>query len=516
MGVPGLPQKVSAEPIKTGEPFKIVIVGGGTAGWMAANLMAARWGDRNVAITVIEAPDIGIIGVGEGSTPQLKGFFKTIGVEEFEWMPKCNATYKNGISFHGWSDRPGYDHYFHPFPSPIDLHTAPAFYFNSHYRRQGFDLNANPDRFFLSAYLAEHHQAPKAAHNFPFEMAYGYHFDAYLVGAFLRDHAKSKNVSHVEAKVNHVSVTENSEIASLLLESGQTVTADFFVDSTGFRSLLTQGALGVKFISFSENLFNDSAVVAPTPADARRTNSQTKATALKNGWVWDIPLINRTGNGYIYSSHYCSPDEAETELRAHLGILDSETPVRHLKMKVGQVEKHWQSNCLAVGLSQGFIEPLEATALHLVQATVEQFLATFEEGGFTNTNEESFNRDISARFEGVRDYIVCHYRAARRNDTDYWRDNTANTKLSDSLHRILQCWFSRGDFKKEIAEQDISKYYALTSWICLLGGYGNYPAPDKLKPPPSDLSLYKLETNDDFIRRCAVNFSDHKSYLSTI
>ncbi len=505
-----------SEPVKSGEPFKIAIVGGGTAGWMTANLMAARWGARNARITVIEAPDIGIVGVGEGSTPQLKAFFKTIGAEEADWMPKCNATYKNGISFHGWSDRPGYDHYFHPFPSPIDLHTTPAFYFNSHYRRQGFDLDANPDRFFLSAYLAEQRLAPKPAHQFPFDMAYGYHFDAYLVGAFLRDHAKSTGVSHIEAKVNHVSVTDDGEIASLLLEGGETITADFFVDSTGFRSLLMQETLGVKFLSFNENLRNDSAVVLPTPATAGYTNSQTKATALKNGWVWDIPLINRTGNGYVYSSHYCSPDDAETELRAHLDMLDDVSPARHLKMKVGQVEKHWRGNCLAVGLSQGFIEPLEATALHLVQATVEKFMSAFEKGGFANTNEEHFNRDISARFEGVRDYIVCHYRAARRSDTDYWQDNTANTNLSDSLRRILDCWFSRGDLKKEIAEQDISKYYSLTSWICLLGGYGNYPEAEKLKTPTPELTLYNLNINDDFIRRCALNFSDHKSFLSTL
>ncbi len=497
-----------------GDPFRIVVLGGGTAGWMAANLMAKRWTDRNVEITVLEAPDIGIIGVGEGSTPQLKAFFDYLGVEEAAWMPKCNATYKNGISFHGWSERPGYEHYFHPFPSPIDHHTSPAFYFHSHFRRQGIDLNADPDRFFLSAHLARKRLAPKPSHNFPFDIAYGYHFDSHLVGAFLREHARSLGVAYAEGKVVDVQLTTSGNITSLKLDGGHTIEADFFIDSTGFRSALLQQALGVKFASFSENLFNNAAVVLPTPVDPAGTNSQTTSTALKNGWAWNIPLTNRTGNGYVYSLDYCSPDQAETELRAHLGMLDSDVGARHLKMKVGRVEKHWCKNCLAVGLSQGFIEPLEATALHLVQATVEQFMNAFETGGFTNEKEDEFNAGINARFEGVRDYIVCHYRANLRTDTDYWRDNAANNKLSDTLHQVLNCWFASGDMKQMIAELGISKYYSLTSWLCLLGGYGNYRDTQKLSPPPQGLQRFDLAIIDDFIARCGMNFRDHKKLLA--
>jgi 2-polyprenyl-6-methoxyphenol hydroxylase-like FAD-dependent oxidoreductase len=516
MELPSVSEKLMTLNKTDSDPFRILVLGGGTAGWMAANLMAKRWADRDVEITVLEAPDIGIIGVGEGSTPQLKAFFDTLDIAEADWMAKCNATYKNGISFHGWSERPGHAHYFHPFPSPIDHHTSPAFYFHSHFRRQGIDLNADPDRFFLSAHLANKRLAPKPNHNFPFDIAYGYHFDSHLVGAFLREHAKSLGVGHAEGKAVDVQLTADGNIASLKLDDGQTVQADFFIDSTGFRSVLLQQALGVKFVSFAENLFNNAAVVLPTPADPDGTNSQTTSTALKNGWAWNIPLTNRTGNGYVYSADYCTPDEAETELRAHLGMLDSDVAARHLKMKVGRVEKHWRKNCLAVGLSQGFIEPLEATALHLVQATIEQFMTAFEGGGFTNKKEGDFNADINARFEGVRDYIVCHYRANLRTDTQYWRDNAANNKLSDTLHRIFKCWFERGDMKQEVAELGISKYYSLTSWLCLLGGYGNYPDTDNLKPPPGDLQRFDLRIIDDFVARAGLNFRDHKTVLAEL
>ena len=495
---------------KDGATFRILILGGGTAGWMAACLFARRWPDAEVAL--LESADIGIIGVGEGSTPQLKAFFDGLGLSETEWMAKCNATYKNGISFIGWSERPGQPRYFHPFPSPIDAHTAPAFAFNSHFRRQGFELDASPDRFFLSAQLARRRLAPKPARNFPFDIAYGYHFDAYLVGACLRDHAVAKGVRHLEGKAAAVDLSEAGDIAAITTEDGRRFEADLFIDATGFRALLLQERLGVPFIRFEKNLFNDSAVVMPTPAEDGDPEAETTATALGAGWLWRIPLTNRSGNGYVYSSRYIDDDAAETELRARLNLLDSETPARRLKMKVGRVAEHWRANCLGVGLSQGFIEPLEATALHLVQTTVETFIALLEKGGFAPTHRDEFNRAINARFEGVRDYIVCHYRVNLRRDTQYWRDNGANEHLSDSLRRILACWFSGGDMKAEIAGQDIEKYYALTSWLCLLGGYGNYPK--TLKPPPEELRRFDLAVIDDFITRAAMNFPAHAAALS--
>jgi hypothetical protein len=254
----------------------------------------------------------------------------------------------------------------------------------------------------------------------------------------------------------------------------------------------------------------------PTPADPSGTNPHTSATALSAGWTWDIPLTNRTGNGYVYSSRYIDKDAAETELRAHLGMLDSEVGARHLTMKVGRVERSWVGNCLAVGLSQGFIEPLEATALHIVQATVEGFIGALEDGGFTPAGRDAFNARIAGRYDGIRDYIVCHYRVNRRTDTQYWRDNAANQNLSDNLKAVMTSWFRGEDLGATIAELDIGKYYSSLSWHCLLAGYGTFPDDAKITLPGDDIQRVNMAQMDDFLARCAMNFTDHKLLLEAM
>ncbi|MGI9221418.1 MAG: tryptophan halogenase family protein, partial [Woeseiaceae bacterium] len=330
----------------------IVILGGGTAGWITANALIASWGGKGVEVTLIESPDIGTVGVGEGSTPRLKHFFNAIGVDESEWMPKCNATYKNGITFANWTNKPGFEHYYHPFPARTDEHTTGAFYINTLLRRRGEDVHAHPDRFFLSARLSEERRGPIPNESFPFEIEYGYHFDANLVAEFLRNKAISKGVQHVQCKVQGVNQSATGDIESLITDSEDTIDGDFFIDCSGFAGALIQQTLEVPFHSFAENLFNDAAVVLPTQ-QMDDIASQTVSTALKHGWAWEIPLTHRIGNGYVYSSAFCSADAAETELRETLGLLESDTEARHLEMKVGRVENHWERNCLAIGLSQG-------------------------------------------------------------------------------------------------------------------------------------------------------------------
>ena len=498
-----------------GAQHRFVILGGGTAGWMAACLIARAWPHHKV--TVIESPDIGIIGVGEGSTPQLRAFFDTLGIAEAEWMPRCNATYKAGISFNGWSERAGFERYFHPFQTQLDSFTEHKFAFHTRARRTGRDVWAHPDRFFLPTQIAADRLAPVAADNFPFDIGYGYHFDAVLVGQFLRDHATAKlGVIHMARTVDDVLLDEDGYVQALQLAGGEQIAGDFFLDCSGFRASIIQKAVAEPFLPFAENLFNDRAVAMPTPNDDGDIRSETRATALSAGWAWKIPLTNRTGNGYVYSSRYIDPDAAETELRAHLGLLDSETPARHLQMNVGRVERSWVKNCLAVGLSQGFIEPLEATALHIVQATTERFIEAYEKGGMTSKHAADFNETIGRRYDGIRDYIVAHYRMNQRTDTEYWRDNAANQNLSDNLKAVMTAWFTGADLAEEIANLDIGRYYSSLSWHCLLAGYGTFPTDAKMRAPEADLAITDMAVIDSFIDRCARNFQPHGAQLAKL
>lgn len=493
--------------------LRIVILGGGTAGWMAANLFQQAWGGQGAQVTVVESPEIGIVGVGEGSTPQLKAFFERIGLAEAHWMPRANATYKTGIRFEEWSKRTGFGQYFHPFATALDVHTQTDFFANAAARRGGADVVALPDRFYLPAWLAAHARAPQPPAHFPFEVSYGYHFDAHLVGSVLRDHAVARGVMHLERRIDGVAMAEDGQVRALIAQGGEEVAGDLFVDCSGFRSVIAQQALGVAFRGFGDNLFNDSAVVMPTARAQPSIRPCTVSTAMAAGWRWAIPLTTRTGNGYVYASHYLSPDAAEAELRAALGLLDSDVPARHLKMKVGRLEHSWAANCLAVGLSQGFIEPLEATALHLVQATVEGFIAAYQAGGFTARHRDVFNIQIARRYEGIRDYIVAHYRLNQRNDTSYWRDNATNQALSDSLKSLFTCWFTGGDLVAEIERQEIGGYYAPLSWHCLFAGYGTFPDDARMQAVADDGRMAAI---DDFIARCGANFADHDTTLAAL
>jgi hypothetical protein len=234
---------------------------------------------------------------------------------------------------------------------------------------------------------------------------------------------------------------------------------------------------------------------------------------MKYGWAWEIPLTHRIGNGYVYCSSFCSADEAETELRAALGLLGSDTEARHLKMKVGRVEQHWHKNCLAVGLSQGFIEPLEATALNLVCNTVYDFIETVEAEGFAGRGRESFNERTNQGFEKVRDYIVAHYIMNTRDDTDYWRQNGENKRVSDPLRQILQIWKTGKNLNEEMERLQIPSSYSAMSWYCLLAGYGFYP---DIRPMPADntaASQFNMTSIDEFIRRCSMNFRSQNEQL---
>ena len=494
---------------------RIVVVGGGTAGWMTALIFARALIERGVEITVVESPNVGIIGVGEGSTPWLRGFFDSLDIEEAEWMPPCHATYKCGITFDGWSTKPGFERYFHPFASMLDNLTMTQFVHNVDARVQGADVPAHPDRFFIATRLARGHLAPKPAENFPFDIWHGYHFDSVLLGQFLHRKALQRGVRYKTAHVTHANLDERGAIASVGTREGETIAADIFVDCSGFAGLLIDQALHTPFVSFAENLFNDAAIAIPTPLGAELP-SETVSTAMRHGWAWKIPLTERYGNGYVYSTQSCSPDQAEQELRERLGLLDSDTPARHLKMKVGRVTRHWNQNCLAVGLSQGFIEPLEATALLFIQQTASAFVEFLERGDLGETAHEQFNVRVNEHFEGTRDYIVTHYKTNSRSDTEYWRANAANKQLSEPLKQLLSLWMSGGGIAPAVRKQALGKGYPVFSWYSIMAGMGIFPDPEMLHAPQGAQGRFRLAEIDDLLNRSAANYRDHREVLKNI
>jgi hypothetical protein len=397
----------------------------------------------------------------------------------------------------------------------LDNLTMPQFVHNVHARLRGVDVHAHPDRFFISHKVARGALAPKPRREFPFDIWYGYHFDSALLGTFLHGKAIERGVRHVARHMVSVTLDERGDIRALENDGGQALAADFFVDCTGFASLLIGKALATPYVSYAENLFNDAAIALPTPLDGPIA-AQTVSTALGHGWAWKIPLTSRYGNGYVYSSQAVSADAAETELRAHLGLLEADVPVRHLKMRIGRVTRHWNRNCVAVGLSQGFIEPLEATALLFVQRTAAALVQALEDGDLGESVRATFNERVNAQFEGTRDYIVAHYKTNSRTDTDYWRANAANTRLSDPLRQLLNAWISTRPIVGGLQSGAIGRGYPVVSWYSLLAGMGIFPDDAQLRPPTAAEAQHDLAAVDNLLERSALNFPDHRACLRDI
>ncbi len=487
---------------------------------MAANLLARKWQDLPVKISLVESREIATIGVGEGSTPYLKSLFRTLDIPESEWMPACDATYKCGIRFPGWSAVEGYTSYYHPFFSPLDRETGAEFFSQADQRRCGKPAEALPDDFFHAPYLSQAGMAPIPRRPLPFELDYAYHFDAGLLGKFLKARALKAGVEYYEATVEKVGLSERAHgemvIETLKTVNGECLSADFFIDCTGFRSGLLSELPNYEFVSYEETLLNNAAVALQMPGEGHGLlKSETISEALTNGWMWNIPLQSRTGFGYVYSDAYISPEAAEQELRARTGAPD-DIPCRHLKMRVGRVEQHWSANCLGVGLSQGFIEPLEATALMLVQFTIEQFAQSFDPvnpGAGAGSKSIAFNQKINAMFGGVLDYVAGHYLLNTRNDTDYWRAAREGIVVPERLQQLLACWDRGEDFPGHLKLAEADRVYSHASWYCLLAGMGRFPEVSTGNKAESKKLLCDVRS---FCGGNVARFESHRDYLKRL
>lgn len=494
------------------ERKKILIVGGGSAGWITAALMAKTLNDR-FSIELIESSEIGTIGVGEGTVPKIGTLFEALGISEGEWMPACHATYKTGIRFKGWSTRPGFESYFHGFYSHFDRDHVKALQFNSLLRRKKLDVHAHPDLFIYNSYLADRSLSPVPPESFPFDVQYAFHCDAGLLGEFLKDWSMKRGVSWRDCRVEKSEKTDDGDLAAVVTDKGERIEADLFIDCTGFGAFLIEKEMGAQHISYSDVLFNDAAVTMATPA-LDNPKTMTTATTMSNGWAWHIPLQSRTGNGYVYSSRYIDSEAAEAELREHLGADAEDIEARHLKMRIGRLDRPWIKNCIAVGLSQGFLEPLEATGLMLTQYTITRIVHHLLDNGGNDAARDAFNQEVGSSFDGVRDFIVAHYLTASRDDTQYWRDVRTNTQsISDNLKAVIEAWFRSDDLEAVLKQRGMSHTFSKNSWYYMFSGKGIYP-PDGTEPAPEELvSKVPVDHISDMLERCTLNHQTQKERL---
>lgn len=425
----------------------IAIVGGGTAGWLTACILAKQLNsasDLTTTITLIESADIPPIGVGEGTVPTMRQTLKMIGVDETEFIRECDVTFKQSIKFVDWlhAPKPNYQHsYHHLFNYP---HTP------------GFDLTpywllAEGQQSFAShvSYqqtISDLHLSPKRItdREYTGALEYAYHLDAAKFSKFLAAHGRDKlGIHHQFLTIQDVILSKDGRIERLCATDGQIVAADFFVDCSGFSSRLMGDALNVGFVSKAHQLLVDNAIAMQVPyADEHKEiPPYTIATALEAGWTWDIGLTKRRGVGYVYSSNHTSHDRAEEILRNYVGDESIDLSARRIPMNVGYREKFWHKNCVAIGLSAGFVEPLEATALLIVEATAkllaEKLPSTTHGMVYA---EKSFNTISRYAWDKVIDFIKLHYYLSKRRDSQFWRDNVDPGTVPESLLERLDYW----------------------------------------------------------------------------
>lgn len=421
---------------------RVCIVGGGTAGWMTAAALANRLHGLGVRIHLIESDEIGTVGVGEATLPHIRAFNATLGIAESDLMRATEATYKLGIEFCDWG-RIG-DRYIHPFGNYGPTDDGIPFYHQwLRLREQGDTTRLDEYSFPVIAAENNRFRHPGSdVRQVESSFGYAYQFDASLYARFLRQYAEARGVERVEGRVVDVALDgERGHVRDVTLADGRVVRADLFVDCSGFRGLLIEGALQSGYDDWSSWLPCNRAVAVPT--DSRGPlGPYTRATARTAGWQWRIPLQHRVGNGHVYCSSFISDDDAQAQLVANLDAPMQAEP-RRLRFTTGRRRDFWKRNVVAIGLASGFLEPLESTSIHLIQDGITELLALFPTRRFDPGDIDEYNRRMALHFERVRDFLLLHYVATEREDSEMWRHFRALT-LPDSLQAKIDAWLTRG------------------------------------------------------------------------
>ncbi len=487
---------------------RIVIVGGGSAGWMTAAALSSLLDPKDVTITLVESDAIGTVGVGEATIPDILAFNQMLGVSEAEFMAVTQATFKLGIEFVDWGAKG--QRYLHPFGQHgVDMQGID---FHQYWLRAREDGASEPiEEYSLCAVAAKAGRFalpdpnPRSVLS---QIRYAYHFDATLYARFLRRYAEARGVVRVEGIVGDVWQRADGAIAGLTLTDGRTVEGDFFFDCTGFRALLLGETLGTGFVDWSHWLPCDTALAVPSE-HAGPPTPYTRATARDAGWQWRIPTQRRVGNGHIFSSAFQSEAVARDVLLANLDAPALDDP-RRIAFKAGCREAFWRGNCIAIGLAAGFLEPLESTSIYLIQEGISRFISLFPRGNIPGILRTEYNRHMRTEFEQVRDFIVLHYAATTRDDTPFWRYCRTMTLPDTLLHKI--------DLFRETGR--VFRYndelFARPSWVAVMLGQGIVPTacdPIVATLPAGDVA-HSLASMRQVMAAAVERMPSHADFLS--
>lgn len=425
---------------------KIAIVGGGTAGWLAANHIGKEVLNRkDISVTLIESPDIPPIGVGEGTVPDIRNTLKSFGIREDDFIRQCDATFKQSIKFVNWMDKQihGENNFFHHLfdvPSSFDAKYLTRHWLNKRVKTQSYAPDLSSQHLICEAGLA-----PKSITHpeFEGELAYAYHFNAGKFAQLLASNAKEKYaVTHLHTNVTEVKLASDGSIATLITDKNGELEYDFYIDCSGFESLLIEKALKVPFVDVSDILLVNSALVVQVPTqEGDEIPPYTIATAHQAGWIWDIALTNRRGVGFVYSNNHMTDEQAHEKLDCYLGNSNQDLSYRKIPMKVGYRKKFWHKNCVALGLAQGFLEPLEATSILLADFSAK-FLTLRLPSSTSQLQllEDRFNHAMVYAWERVIDFIKLHYCISDRKDSSFWLANRNDDTIPKSLKDKLTLW----------------------------------------------------------------------------
>ena len=485
----------------------IAIVGGGTAGWMsAAALSHALQGDCRV--TLVESETIGTIGVGEATIPPIRVFNTRLGIDEHDFLKNTQGSYKLGIQFVDWA-RIGH-RYFHPFGQfGGDFDVVPLHHYWLRERANGDDTPIEEySMAWAAASRCRFDRPSRDPRRIQSTYDYAYHFDANLYAAYLRRFAEARGVRRVEGRVVDAELNSSGDIAAVALEDGERIEADFFFDCTGFRGLLIEEALETGYEDWTHWLPCDRAVAVQCEHGGEFT-SYTRSTAHEAGWQWRIPLQHRIGNGYVYCSRFIGDDEAAETLLDNLDGRPLADP-RVLHFTTGRRRKFWNRNCVAIGLAAGFMEPLESTSIHLIQQGITRFLALFPDRRIDPLAVEEYNRKTLFEYETVRDFLILHYHATQRDDTELWR-YCGSMPIPDTLQYRIDHFRSSGRLLSTGVE-----LFQNQNWLAIL--VGQFVMPERYHPLLDQRTKVdgkaRLEGLRRVMRQAAEAMPDHRDYLN--